>query len=76
MAHSHFCIPFYSINVPQISSSVDEHLSYFQFGAIMNKAAMNILEQFLDGCIHYSWVYTVGEEIFLGSLADLITKLT
>lgn len=42
----------------------------------MNKAAMNVLEQFLDGCIHNSWVYAVGEEIFLGSLAGLITKWT
>ena len=36
MAHSHFYILVYYINIPQISSAVDEHLSYFQFGAVMN----------------------------------------
>lgn len=30
----------------------------------MNKVAINILEQFLDGCINYPWVYTIGEEVF------------
>ena len=76
MAHSHLCILVYYINIPEISSAVDEHLSSFQFGAVMNQAALNIFEKFLDGCFHYSWVYTVGGEIFLGSMAGLTTKLT
>ena len=36
MARFHFCILVYYINIPEISSAVDAHLSYFQFGAVMN----------------------------------------
>lgn len=50
-------ISFMDIAQCFIYSSVDKHLSYFQFGAIMNTATLNIMySSFGDMCFHFSWV--------------------
>ena len=41
-----------------LHSSVDRHLGWFHFFAIMNNAAINICVQiFVWTCFHFSWVY-------------------
>lgn len=34
-----------------VYTSVDEYIDFFQFGAIMNKATVNILVESLCGCL-------------------------
>ena len=57
---SHILLHGYILSV---YSPVDEHLSSFQFG-LVKKASMNILIQvfFVDMCIHFFWIYTLGME--------------
>ena len=40
-------IPWYGFNGLFNNSLIEEHLGYFQFGAIMNNAVMNICVYFL-----------------------------
>lgn len=46
-------------------SLVDGHLHYFQFWAIRNRVSMNIpiIGLFVEICIHFLWIYTLGIEL-------------
>ena len=49
------------MNVPQFiyPNMIDGHLDYFQFGALVNNTAMNILYMTFGGkSTHFSWINT------------------
>lgn len=67
----HFWVIFHCVNISifLVHLCFNGHLSYYQFGSIMNKAAMKLLcSLFIDKCFHFG-----GESLCYHRVEEMVT---